>query len=329
MDTEHTKRLYIFDKGQTDPALNLALEEYVVRHFPAENDYLLLYVNRPSVIVGKHQNVAEEVNLPFCAKHNIPVFRRISGGGAVYQDLGCLNFSYITTHTLKNFNSYSISLKPILQILQELNLPVKTDARNNLLLFGKKISGNAQFTSAGRLLSHGTLLFNSDLSDLKESLKINQTVQFESRSAKSRRAAVGNICAHSNAEKCGVALFRSLLLKRLFALGLSEYRLNEEEQAKVQQLANEKYTDWNWNFGRSPDSVLRKSAHIGKRPVRLMLRLKKGRICQAQIEGDGDFSDFVEALNGQKYDVRSLQSFLSVWPGNLPGSLEQMMNLLF
>ena len=320
---------YVSGNAQKDPAFNLALEEYALRHFPPENDYLLLYVNRPSVILGKHQNVAEEVNLPFCAEHKIPVLRRISGGGAVFHDAGCLNFSFITRHTLKNFNNYKSFLQPILEILADLNFPVETDAHNNLLFYGKKISGNAQFTSAGRLLSHGTLLFNADLSHLKKSLKINPALQIESRSTKSRRAAVTNLCEHSASEHCSLEHFRRLLLERLFVNEPREYVLSEAEQEAILQLADEKYQNWEWNFGRSPQSIVRRTIQMNDGQIRVMFRLRKGHIEQAQLEGNADFSEFAAALCKQRYDFQSLKSYLSVWPGGLPGTLDQTLRLLF
>ncbi len=329
MNAEQKNLRYISTNGQTDPALNLALEEYTLRHFPPENDYLLLYVNQPSVIIGKHQNVAEEVNLPFCAQQNIPILRRISGGGAVYHDSGCLNFSFITAHTLKNFNVYTNFLQPILKILYNQNLPAKTDDYNNLTLHGKKISGNAQFTSAGRLISHGTLLFSANLVNLKESLHLNPAVSFESRSTKSRRASVTNLCSQLDSQNCGIPFFQPQLLEHLFAGGIREFPLTESDYNAIRQLADEKYRDWDWNFGRSPDSILRKTVRINGHSIRLMLRLQKGIIKQAQIEGDADFSDFAAVLCDQKYDYSTLKSFLSLRPGSLPGSLEQILTLLF
>ena len=326
----YKKELFVLSNiEQTDPALNLAIEEYAIRQLPPENDYIFLYTNTPAVIIGKHQNVAEEVNLPFCAHHRIPVLRRISGGGAVYHDSGCLNFSFISAHTLKNFNVYTKFLNPILEILTTLNLKAETDMHNNLLLFGKKISGNAQFTSAGRLLSHGTLLFNADLEYLKESLKTNSAIHFESRSTKSRRTVVTNLCLHSDSDRCNIPFFRQELLKYLFGNELREFVLSAQDLTAIHRLADEKYRHWEWNFGRSPDSILRKSVRINGRTIRLMLRLKKGRIEQAQIEGEAAFSTFASALRGQKYEFLSLNAFLSVWPGSLPASLEGMLNLLF
>ena len=324
------KELFVISNNeQTDPALNLAIEEYATRQLPPENDYIFLYTNKPAVIIGKHQNVAEEVNLPFCAQHKIPVLRRISGGGAVYHDPGCLNFSFITAHTFKNFNVYTNFLNPILEILSTLNLEAETDVHNNLLLFGKKISGNAQFTSAGRLLSHGTLLFNADLENLKESLNANSAIHFESHSPKSRRAAVTNLCLHSNSNNCSIPFFRQQLLQFLFNNDIREYVLSAKDLAATRQLADEKYRSWEWNFGRSPNSILRKSVQINGRQIRLMLLLQKGYIEQVQIEGEAAFSDFASALCGQKYGFQSLKTFLSVWPGPLPGSLEEMLSLLF
>ncbi|MEJ2543470.1 MAG: lipoate--protein ligase family protein [Calditrichaceae bacterium] len=135
---------YIDNNSNIDPWLNLALEEYAVRHLDRNNDYLLLYVNDPSIIIGKHQNVLEEVNQIKAGESEIPIIRRISGGGTVYHDSGNLNFSVVTNQTLKNFNKYLNFLKPILEVLSDLRLEPSLNERNNILINGKKISGNAQ-----------------------------------------------------------------------------------------------------------------------------------------------------------------------------------------
>jgi len=142
----------------TNPYLNIAIEEYAVRNLDMSHDYLFIYSNAPSVVIGKNQNPFMEVNLPFLKTNNIKLARRISGGGAVYHEPGNLNFCYITESTKENFNNYKKFLNPIIEYLNSLGIPAVINQRNDIEVEGLKISGNAQFTSRNRMLSHGTLL---------------------------------------------------------------------------------------------------------------------------------------------------------------------------
>lgn len=294
MSVQKNNLLLISNDGETDPAYNLALEEYAVRQFPPENDYLFLYVNNSSVILGKHQNIAEEVNQPFCYEKKIPVFRRISGGGTVYHDAGNLNFSFITAHTIKNFNNYFNFIKPILEILQRFDKDVNLDQANNLVFQGKKLSGNAQFTSRGRMVSHGTLLFNADLKQLRESLKIDPNMHIESRSTKSRRSSVANLNAFRPFAHLSIARFRQLLLEQIFKGSITEYVLTEEDKVNIHALAHSKYRDWEWNYGRSPACTIYKPG--------LVLEIEAGRIIKIEYPKAASVGFDSQALVDQKYD---------------------------
>jgi len=323
MSVQNNNLLLISNDGQTDPAYNLALEEYAVRYLSPDNDYLLLYLNNPSVILGKHQNVVEEVNQRYCAEHNIPILRRISGGGTVYHDQGNLNFSFITAHTLKNFNDYSRFIKPILDILWCYDKAVKLDEANNLVLQGMKLSGNAQFTSRGRMVSHGTLLFNTDLNHLRDSLQIDPEMHVESRSTKSRRSSVANLNDFEAFRNLSIENFKQLLLEQIFQTSLSEYILSPEEKTQITALASSKYQDWEWNYGRSPACKLYKR--------NLELQIVQGRI--SKIECKATMAGFnPQILVGQIYNYSVIKSFLSIEDGshNIPMDLvEQILLLLF
>ena len=184
--------ILIHNHNNYDPRLNLALEEFILRD-RKEGDYLILYINEPSVIIGKHQNVMEEVGLRFVEEQGIPVVRRISGGGAVYHDLGNLNFSVITDHTPERHNNYESFLAPVISTLHTLGVESRLNNRNSLVLNdGRKFSGNAQFASRGRMVSHGTLLFNSNLDALAIALQPD-ALPLESRAVQSIRSHVVNL----------------------------------------------------------------------------------------------------------------------------------------
>jgi len=163
--------LFVDNSGTTDARLNLALEEHVLRNKVTEDDLLLFYVNAPAIIIGRNQNTIEEINSDLVDARGVRVVRRVSGGGAVYHDLGNLNFSFMTRDVNTRFNRYDLFNKPVVEVLRELGVPAEIGGRNDILANGRKISGNAQFATAGRMFSHGTLLLDSNLDDVTATLK--------------------------------------------------------------------------------------------------------------------------------------------------------------
>ena len=163
--------LYVSNLDHTDARMNLALDEYLIRHKHEDEDLLLFYVNAPSIIIGRHQNTVEEINADFVREQNIRVVRRVSGGGAVYHDLGNLNFSIITDYRPDRVNRYDEFTRPVVEVLRELGVPAELSGRNDIIADGRKISGNAQFVGGGKMLSHGTVLIDSNLDDVVSALR--------------------------------------------------------------------------------------------------------------------------------------------------------------
>lgn len=301
---------YIDNQGNTDPAVNLAFEEYVLRYLDKRRAYLLLYLNKPSIIVGKHQNILEEINLAAAAELRIPIIRRISGGGTVYHDEGNLNFSLITKHTLKLFNQYLKFLKPIIKILRELGCPVIINERNNIMIGGKKISGNAQFTSRKRLLSHGTLLFDANLTHLKAVIKKSASlVEIQSRSTKSIRSAVANIKETMNSDLT-IQNLKQLILDHFFKTGLKEVKLNQNDWAAVIKLADLKYRQWSWNYGQSPECRIRHELTYKGEEFLIQIEVKEGMIknfsLNCQKFSKQRVQQFREYFLGKRYDFESV-----------------------
>ena len=261
---------YIDNQGITDPKVNLAIEEHVLRNFDPAGAYLMLYVNAPSVILGKHQNVFEEVNVDFVATQGVEVVRRISGGGTVYHDLGNLNFSYLVPHDAAKVNNYRYFLNPIVEALQSLGVPAEISPRNDIMAAGKKISGNAQFSTTKRMVSHGTLLFNSEIIHLSQSLKaLGSNIQ--SKSIKSYRSPVANIATYltpDQQQQLDMEQFKKVLLEHVFRTDeIPVYQLTPEDWRVVHQLVEEKYSTWEWNFARSPQFTLEKTSDIAGRSI--------------------------------------------------------------
>lgn len=187
----HTK---LFISTNHNPYYNLALEEWALRNADTStHDYLILYIDKPSVIVGRNQNIFEEVNLAYCREKNIEVARRISGGGTVFHDEGNLNWSFITSFDTKKVNAYDWAAKFIIELLATYDLKAYLTERNAIEVNGVKLSGQAQFTNRKNILSHGTLLVNSDLNLLQTAIEINEDYHIKSKAAKSVRSSTANL----------------------------------------------------------------------------------------------------------------------------------------
>lgn len=287
--------IFIENEGITDPRMNLALEEYILRNFDAK-DYLLFYINEPSIIIGRNQNTLEEINHDYVEDKGIHVVRRVSGGGAVYHDLGNLNFSFLTDYDRKHLNNFAKFTGPVIKVLNAMGVNAELSGRNDILAEGKKISGNAQYASVKRMLSHGTLLYDTDLSEVGRALNVKMS-KIESKGHKSVRSRVANITEFLD-EKMSIEEFRSRLLKGLYDErdDFETYHLTEEQWAKVRQLHDEKYNTWEWNFGSSPKFNIQRAKRFPLGEIDLRLFVEKGHITEMKIFGDFFGKEPVENL---------------------------------
>ena len=242
------KVLYL-ETGSQDPAFNLAFEEYVLTR-RREGAYLLLWQNDNTIVIGQNQNAEAEINRAFVEEHGIHVVRRTTGGGAVYHDLGNLNYSFITD--LGNAEQLTMErfTQPIVEALKALGLDAEASGRNDILVEGRKISGTAQRVTRDRILHHGTLLFDADPSMVAGALNVDPE-KFRSKSAKSVRSRIGNIRDFLK-EDMDLPAFWDYLKTALAGSGLEQTTLTPEELAEVKALKAGKYDTWEWNFGRSP-----------------------------------------------------------------------------
>ena len=257
----------IVNKG-TDPYYNLALEEYLLRRWKREEELFYLWRNSPVVVVGRNQNVFSELNLRETEKDGVPIVRRVSGGGSVYHDLGNLNFTFLAPYSKENLNNYRKFTEPILSVLNGLGVPAEFSGKSDLVVDGKKISGNAQSFLGGRMIHHGTLLFDADLERLNSYLKMKESIS--SFAVRSRPSQVANLKAYFP-EGFGIQDLASKLLEEIVLNSGGEViHLREEELAEVEELKNEKYLSWDWNYGESPEFAI-------KAPE-ASVRVKEGRI---------------------------------------------------
>ncbi|SEO54902.1 lipoate--protein ligase [Paenibacillus sp. OV219] len=326
---------FIDNQGNNDPAWNLALEEYILRNLTGDEDFLLFYMNEPSIIIGKNQNTAEEVNTSYVEEHGIHIVRRLSGGGAVYHDLGNLNFSFITKDDGKSFHNFRKFTEPVVAALRGLGVDAELSGRNDLQVGERKISGNAQFATKGRMFSHGTLLFNSEVDSIVSALKPNPA-KFESKATKSVRSRVANI-AEFLQEPMTMEQFRSFLLESIFGgKDIPAYPLSEADLAAVDQLAEERYRSWDWNYGRSPAFNVRQVKRLAAGTFDVRLDVKDGIIAEASVFGDffgtGEVSDVTARLAGVRYNAADVAAALAdvdltVYFG--PVDREEWLALLF
>jgi len=273
----------IDNNGADDPTINLALEEYCYRNLDKRHDYVLFYINRPSIIIGNHQNPFQEVNLEFAARNKIRSVRRISGGGAVYHDLGNLNFSFITAFTGEMLGYFKTLLQPVADTLQRLGVPAQLTEKNNILVDGKKISGNSQHTDMRRMLSHGTLLFDARLDTLHQVLASRLEI-IHSRAIASIRSRVTNISNHLHRSMNVATLKAELTAAISDVFGSSQvYRLTAGDWEAVYRLAEEKYRSWDWTFGRSPEFTVVHEVNLDFRKVEALITVKHGIIKKIQL----------------------------------------------
>ena len=300
-----------------DAALNLATEEYILRNLDIGHDYVLLYVNQPAVVIGRHQNIYEEVNLPFTFRQNIPVYRRISGGGTVYHDPGNLNFSFITRYEKFKFNNYRYFNEPIIDFLNKMGVPARHSDRNDMLIHDKKFSGNAQFTSRDRMVSHGTLLYNADLKSLSSALEVSQK-EITSRATKSRRSPVTNLSDYFTTPPA-ISEFRESLISHLFQKdgATRVLKLEDHDLKKIKQLAAEKYRQWEWTYGESPDSTLQASVDTPDGKISCTMEVSKGRIKNLTFKGLGISESEAETLGNLFFGQR-------LYPKDISGVLKQV-----
>ncbi|WP_240416893.1 lipoate--protein ligase [Paenibacillus periandrae] len=328
--------LFIDNKDITDPAVNLALEEYSLRNLPMDDSYLLFYINEPSIIIGKNQNTIEEINTDYVEQQHLHIVRRLSGGGAVYHDLGNLNFSFLMKDDGNSFHNFAKFTRPVIEILHRLGVEAVLTGRNDIQVGEQKISGNAQYISKGRMFSHGTLLFNSAMENVASALKV-KPIKIESKGIKSVRSRVANISDFLR-EPLTIKQFRDILLQQLFDCSLADvpqYHLTEDDWAAVHKLADERYRSWDWNYGRSPKSNIQNTFKFPSGIIDVRLNVIQGKIASIHIFGDffgtHDVSELEQHLTGIQYEQQAIFNVLNSidihhYFGNL--TTQQFMALL-
>ncbi len=267
----------------TDPYFCLAAEEYLLKTF--SEDIFMLWQSEKAVVVGKHQNLSGEINYPFVRENNIAVCRRISGGGTVFHDAGNVNFSFIKNVKSPAEISFKLFTSPVVAALAKLGITATTSGRNDLLADGLKISGNAEHIYKNRVLHHGTLLFNSDLKNLGQAIKVTPG-KYESKAVQSNRSPVANISQFLNTPMTTAEFIQFLLGVQLDNKENKVYSFSENDISETEKLAKEKFRTWEWNFGYSPKYSFNNEVEIDGKMLKIYLQVEHGIIVQAKIEGN-------------------------------------------
>ncbi len=307
--------MLIINSPSNNAYFNIALEEYLLYKYPTEAIFLL-YVNAPSIIVGKFQNTLAEVNLDYVKEKAIKVVRRMSGGGAVYHDLGNLNFSFHTKLNENEFLDFATFTQPVLNVLHQFNIPGQLEGRNDLLVDGKKFSGNAKLAKGGKMIQHGTILFDSDMSVLSDALKINP-LKYKDKAVKSNRSRVVNLKEYVS-DTVTLEDLKQALIKQM-AVDNPEttlYELTEDDIKGVEKLIDDKYSTWDWNFGFSPKYNFNNAIKIPAGYIELHLDVLQGGTIDA-VKIFGDFfaskpiEDLEKMLIGMNHNEEDVRVFLN------------------
>lgn len=307
--------VYYLESRETSPYWNLALEQFVFDRLDRNHSYFMLWQNHNSIIIGKHQNTQAEINAGFVNERGITVARRLSGGGAVYHDLGNLNFTFITAAGRKDTIDFAAFCEPIRQALVSFGVPVEISGRNDMTVEGKKFSGNAQYLKHDRVMHHGTILYDSDLTVLSQALNVTAD-KIESKGIKSVRSRVTNIRPYMKADMPIGEFWAALKGYMKAAFAMEDYALSPEDLGAVEELKTSVYAQWDWNYGASPACTVRKFRRIeGCGKIEVLLDLTgEGIISHIAFYGDffgnGEPSELAARLAGLRLEYGALKTAL-------------------
>lgn len=303
--------MFYTETNSADPCFNLAFEEYLLTN-KKDGDLLMLWQNASTVVIGMNQNAEAEINREYVETHNVTVVRRKTGGGAVYHDMGNLNYSFISDAGPLEELDFGRFALPVCRALAALGVPAESTGRNDILVDGKKVSGVAQRVLNGRVLHHGTLLFDSDPEAIAGALKADPG-KFKSKSTKSVKSRVGNLKDYLPGIE-SIEDFKNAILEEL-SKGevLIRYSPTEAELKTIEEISKQ-YRSREWTYGRSPEFEYNNKMRFEKGSLAVSADIRKGNISGIMFTGDfmakADLTDIEAALTGSRYDKAAVKDIL-------------------
>lgn len=297
-----------------DPAYNVALEAYAFQKLTDIDEIFILWINEPAIIIGRHQNTIQEINKEFIDKNGIHVVRRLSGGGAVYHDLNNLNYTIISNNTQEGAFDFQTFSKPVIDTLAKLGVKAEFTGRNDLEINGQKFAGNAQAYYKGRMMHHGCLLFDVDMSVLGQALKVSKD-KIESKGIKSVRARVTNIVDHLS-DKITVQEFSDAILAQMKEEypEMDEYVLSDAELSEIQAMRDNQFATWDWTYGKAPEYTIERGVRYPARKITTYANVENSTIKSVKIFGDffgvKPVDDIEKMLEGVRYDYKDVLAAL-------------------
>lgn len=297
-----------------DPAYNVALEAYAFQKLTDIDEIFILWINEPAIIIGRHQNTIQEINKEFIDKNGIHVVRRLSGGGAVYHDLNNLNYTIISNNTQEGAFDFQTFSKPVIDTLAKLGVKAEFTGRNDLEINGQKFAGNAQAYYKGRMMHHGCLLFDVDMSVLEQALKVSKD-KIESKGIKSVRARVTNIVDHLS-DKITVQEFSDAILAQMKEEypEMDEYVLSDAELSEIQAMRDNQFATWDWTYGKAPEYTIERGVRYPAGKITTYANVENSTIKSVKIFGDffgvKPVDDIEKMLEGVRYDYKDVLAAL-------------------
>lgn len=304
--------MYVVQLASTDPYRNLATEEYLLRQ--KTGDWFMLWRNAPCIVVGRNQNTHAEINRDYVEQNGIAVVRRLTGGGAVFHDLGNVNYTFIEEGASDQFGNYAVFSQPVLDVLHGLGIPAALSGRNDLLIDGRKFCGNAQTLWHGRMMHHGCILFSASLSHLSEALRVNP-LKIQSKGIRSVRSRVTNISEHLTVPMTAEAFLTLVLDSVLSKPGNERYELTAADDAAIDRLVAEKYATYAWNYGFPKEYTFQKDTLFpGGGLVSVAISIQDDKIAAMRVTGDffgiRDVAEFEANMVGAAYDPHAIANRL-------------------
>ena len=314
--------MYYYVMKSNDIRRNLATEQYLMNEIKFDEPLLLFYIEGPCIIVGRNQNTLEEINKKYVGEHGIVVTRRLSGGGAVYQDLGNLCFSFVVDSDSEEFGDFKSFVQPIVDALHDMGAKsVEVSGRNDILVDGKKFSGNAMYTKGPKTFSHGTLMLDVDLSVIPNALNVPED-KIKSKGIKSVSSRVTNLKPYlaPKYQNLTTPEFRDRLLKELFhvedldQIKDKEYHLTDDDKKGIDKIFDDYYNNWDWVYGNSPEFTVKKRQHFTNGTIDARLQVDDGKVSNVKFFGDyfgsKDTTDLVEKLKGVRFERKDFEDAL-------------------